>query len=314
MQVHDILSARPGSPAIIVSKYSTSEEVDSEYPKQRYSWNTSLAGINNIRSGNTYRKHSDLGCAGVEHEHDNEDEDEHCGQEPDGQQRSDYGDLGTLIRKCGIRHADKGNKNIQQFWPLKLLRRILTLDRVIEELEAYGARGYKYNSPTVDLAAQILLQHVKIFAILILVDKVTDIENVMREGLTDSDLPLEAHGIISNLHRSGTGNRASRLIGCFSGPLWKTHERETFSLAQHKVDPRTMEPEGDGSTPKHKDFMHEAVLPFMRVEQRGGRPPEIEYGGYGKVTVVQIHPDCHGFHEILEPVRYVDRPLYGPSY
>jgi hypothetical protein len=223
------------------------------------------------------------------------------GRDPDGQQRSDYKHLEILLRRCGIEHADSNEGHIKLFWPTPLLERILTQDRIVEELDAPTQDDFplEFDTNTSDLASQILDGRIKIFAVLVLLGQVQCIERALAEGLEDSHLPLQSYGERAQLYRD---DQPYQPVKCFSGRDWKTHDREIFLKYQHAVDPRILEMESDGRTPKHKEFYVDAVLPFMN-EMRGVQKKEREYGGFGVVSVVKIHPACHKFHNLSDSVR-----------
>ncbi|KAF2823101.1 kinase-like protein [Ophiobolus disseminans] len=288
----DVLSAHHGSPAIVVSTCSLPEGLSDENIAKYDDSNSSIESFDNMELGNEDAHHQD--------EDGSDNEDESYGQDPDNQQRSDYLDLGDLLRKCGIRHAHKDKNKL--FWPTGLLYRTLTRDRVIEELQARVMRGHKlrfgWTPPT--LAGRILRSHIKIFAILAMLDKIECIDNIIHAGLDDSHLPLKCRGTACQLYHPRKTSSPSQPISCFSGKGWKTHERECFSHLQHAVDPRVLELETDGRTPKHEEFKPEAVLPFVYEGRRCSRQEERQYGGYGFVTVAKIHPDCHKFHRLLK--------------
>jgi hypothetical protein len=226
------------------------------------------------------------------------------GQDPEGQQRSNYKHLGTLLRRCGIEHADCTQGNIKLFWPTPLLKQILTKARIIEELDAPTQNGclLSFHRSSFELTNQILAGRIKIFAVLLLLDQVQCIERALTEGLEDSNLPFEPRGDNSELFRA-SGSHSLQLVKCFSGPDWKIHERDSFSNYQQAVDPRILKLEGDGRTPKHEEFHSKAVLPFMHEIRQGVPKMEREYGGFGVVSVVKIHPQCHKFHNLLDSVR-----------
>jgi serine/threonine protein kinase len=226
------------------------------------------------------------------------------GQNPQGQQRSDYKRLGILLRRCGIEHSDCTEGNDKLFWPTPLLERILTRERIVEELDAPTQTGapFHFNLASSAIAKQILDGRIKIFAVLLLLDQVQCIERALAEGLMDSHLPFEPHGDYRQLYRA-SGSQ-TQLVQCFSGLDWKPAERDHFSIYQQMVDPRILEMDGDGR-PKHEEFHPKAVLPFMQEVRQGMRKKKRDYGAFGVVSVVKIHPECHRFHDLLKSVSTI---------
>lgn len=217
------------------------------------------------------------------------------GHDPDGLQRDDYTDLGKLLRMCAIRHMDR---RIQCFWPNELLNRILTRGRVVEELQEYQKADPRLfeGKALGALADNILLYHRKVFAILTLLAQGSCIENVIEAGLKDKHLPLYAREATEyKLYRKSRRDSKSHLVKCLLGQGWQTHQRERFLEIQYALNPQVMELNTDGRTPKHKDFELQDVLPFMHQKRR-------HQGGYGSVTEVRIHPDCHRFDNVLKSV------------
>jgi hypothetical protein len=219
---------------------------------------------------------------------------------PGGQQRGCDMNLDNELRNHAIRHS---NKNIKYFWPPGLVRQILTKERVAKELQAYQhvTSTFFGGQPIEGLADSILSNRLKLFAILILLHKGSCIEEVISEGLTDQDLPLDKDGTtLCQLYRAPHGTRVSRLVQCFSGSNWAICQREGFVQYQHALSPQYLEFEMDEHTAKHREYDSDVVLPFMNEEDQ-------EEGGCGIVTKVTIHPACHGFfkgsHNLLNSVE-----------
>lgn len=206
-------------------------------------------------------------------------------------------DLETCLRKNSTHHHDK---HIRAFWTRKSLDRVLTKGRILNEL-----RGYRIAEPALfvghtiaDLADRICEHHRKVFAILVLLERGSSIMAVIADGLNDSHLPLftQGHDIKHRLYRRASPTSPPQLVLCLSSPGWKTHEREAFSKYQRALSPEELALSHDGRTPQHKDFDDEAVLPFIHAEER-------EHGGFGMVSKVELDPDCHDFHGVLDSVR-----------
>jgi hypothetical protein len=229
--------------------------------------------------------------------------DDAYGQDPDGQQRVDFKDLGMLLRRCAIQHYDK---QIKFFWTNKLLERILTRKRVMEELQAYQeVNPALFNGTTIAVCADnILKYHYKIFAILTLLGKGPCIRDVM-EALKDTDLPLStSKSTLCPLYRRSRRTSKRQPVACLSRPDWKPVHREAFLRYQYALNPEFLDLEADRRTPKHRDFGYETVLPFIHEE-------EGQQGAYGTVTKVTIHPDCHGFRDVLKSVCSLLLPFYA---
>jgi hypothetical protein len=218
------------------------------------------------------------------------------GQDPEGQLRSDYKDLDTLLRRCGIEYFDK-RRTMKCFWPAPLLQRIMTKHRVVEELEAYkNTEPGLFHGAALGVLADTILRHYrKVFAVLVLISKGRFIQVAMDEGLDDTRLPLEMYGTTCQLYKTQKGTSQLKLVECFEGLGWDTCHRECFSEYQYAVDPCVLTLENDGRTPRHKDYHDKVVLPFTDEAER-------QTGGYGIVTKVTVHEGCHEFHALLKSV------------
>lgn len=193
------------------------------------------------------------------------------------------------------------------FWTEKSLTLLLTKDRILKELEGYQrAKPAPFRRQTPSELTDIIFQHHrKVFAILCLLGKGALIASVMHE-LRDTDLPLQtpADDGKYNLYRASP--QASRLVRVksLSTSIWNTCDREAFLKYQRLISPEFLEMDQDGRTPKHMTFHDEIVLPFMRITDG-------ECGGYGVVSKIEIHPDCHGFHNLLTSVCRL--PTHEPT-
>jgi hypothetical protein len=74
---------------------------------------------------------------------------------------------------------------------------------------------------------------------------------------------------------------------------WKTDQRELFLRRQYCVTPPILTMVL-GEAAEHKDFPPQTIMPWMSTLKQK------EEGGYSQVFEVEIHPDCHDFHAVLE--------------
>jgi hypothetical protein len=266
-------------------------------PRIRLPQNSMMQNLGDFALDSDERSSTDDDCEDGNDLSDSDAQDDTCGQDPDRQQREDYKDLGNLLRRCSIRHYDRKTK---YFWTNELLDRILTLERVMEELQAYQEKDPAFfgGKPITACAKNILKEHHKVFAILTLIDKGPCIKNVIADRLKDTDLPLSTNNESPSypLYRRSRKKSEPQKVKCLSGPDWRAPHRELFFKYQYALDPEFLDLEQDRRTPKHKEFGCETVLPFLSQEER-------QQGGYGVVTKVDIHPNCHGFNDVLESVR-----------
>jgi hypothetical protein len=228
---------------------------------------------------------------------DSSDE-EITGIEPYGLERGrDYENLCHLLRICAIKHVDG---TIGRFWPRAILDRIMTRDRIFQELSTYqsqsltnGAEEQKHNVH--QLADIIHAQYRVIFAILNLLMKGYCIQDFIREQLKDDDLPLikQKRSWASVLQRRLSNGYVPS--DCRATEKWHPHERDIFADLQYQLSPVFLDMEPNGRDIKDLRLDSCAVLPFMEKDHRG-------QGGYGLVNRVKIHPECHAFRDILSSV------------
>jgi len=205
-------------------------------------------------------------------------------------------DLDVLLRQCAVSHADS---RVRRFWPIQVLEKVLTADRIIHELggSTTGKISFAKVETTRSLADRIIRNHLRLFAVLTLIGQGRCIGDFVQEGIQDRHLPLISDGPTCHLYQRFPGVDGARAIQSFLGKDWAIFHRELFSDLQYAVSPVVLELQPDGRTPKHMDLDHKEVLPFIEMTDR-------QDGGYGQISTVKVHPDCHGFHQILSQVRH----------
>ncbi|KAF2465702.1 kinase-like protein, partial [Lindgomyces ingoldianus] len=202
--------------------------------------------------------------------------------------------IADLLRRSQVHTENLG----EAFLPPKVLEEILTEERIRMEIEAYRDQqpdswcGQGLN----DCANLIRCRYLKIFAILILLDKGEDIGKFIEEGVSDEDLPLVETQVrhMSDLVRSKSPNNP---LGCFD--TWMIHEREQFSRYQYRVNLPFLSFDTETNSVRHVDFTPQTILPFSEC---GG---SIE-GIYSRISKIKIHRDCHGFSNILKKIQTND--------
>ncbi|KAF2134963.1 kinase-like protein [Dothidotthia symphoricarpi CBS 119687] len=206
--------------------------------------------------------------------------------------------LGYVLHESACKHEDS---NIRRFWSPKVLDELMTLERIVEELNTYQADSsigpLKTNDSVHALALTIRSHHRNIFVILTLLNKGQCIEQLIDEGIRDEHLPLIESMSQSRLYRRG---RLRQEVSYFS-KHWETYEREAFAKEQYRLMPIVLDMQPDG-TVKHKTFNSRVVLPFVKQSGSG----ELEQGGYGVVKRVMVHPDCHRFQDVLQSIQTDD--------
>ncbi|KAJ4377522.1 hypothetical protein N0V83_000347 [Neocucurbitaria cava] len=188
-----------------------------------------------------------------------------------------------------------GQEPEQVFLPLKVLENVLT------EEEIEGQLIY-FREEDLDGATQpdsreyitlIRTKHLKIFAILLMLNKGKDIRKFIEVGVNDEHLPL-----IGSQKRGETNLTSSKAMG---RPLefirfWKAHEVDSFLQYQRRINVPYLDFDATTGSVRHVDFAPQTILPFLECG-------EFQHGSYSSISKVRIHPDCHGFKGILEKIQ-----------
>jgi hypothetical protein len=165
-------------------------------------------------------------------------------------------------------------------WPGSVTEKILTAGVIAEHLDM-----------NITQAREIAAKYRKVFAILVLYGKESEIERFMQDDISDEELPLHMDPGTSTLVRKSSPDRS---LSCFDG--WSWQERDAFDDYQHKINPAFLSFKTDGQTVKHEKYAPKTVLPFC--EQTN-----LSRGGYADVTKVSIDSQCHGFDNALKSVE-----------
>ncbi|RGP81741.1 serine threonine kinase [Fusarium longipes] len=205
--------------------------------------------------------------------------------------------LGDLLRDYQVEGEDG------TFWTDKLLRHILTRERIKAELqrpvqafndiqiEAYIDRILALGNDSSHLT------FLKIFALLALIDHPGDIGNFIEEGLGDQLLPI---GIRKK--QVYLLSDPSRKLKCFD--KWSGFAKDHFETCQWRVDtPYFDSPKGQASEPIH---LHPSTRKPLRRSANGTSETPIlpdNAGAYGVVIRVDIHPTSHSFEQLLTGIN-----------
>jgi hypothetical protein len=198
-------------------------------------------------------------------------------RDPREYERDEYKDLDDLIRMCGIKHADG-----ESFWPLHQLEKIMTAERISDELLPILSE-----EDATSVAKDIQARFLKVFAILVIIRKSECIGDFMNENVADTDLPLrndqthQSHLLFSD----GSVVQGTR--------DWHAESRESFLAKQHRMNPIILDMDRkDGKySVRHIDLHPKAVLPITRRTSLNLR------GGYSTFSSVDIDPHCHKFKD-----------------
>ena len=184
-----------------------------------------------------------------------------------------------------------------KFWTERLLRHILTTQRVRHELRKpeYMLKDLQVEEYVVrihpSLASSFSTAYIKIFALLVLLDRVPDIKHFMNEQIDDQVLPIGINGDGVYPLR-----QPARRLQCFD--TWKPSEQEHFEQYQWMIDtPYFHSSQGHPLT--ELILQKSTRKPWRRVRRKDADRSD---GAYGTVIQVEIHPTAHSYEQVLRGV------------
>lgn len=140
----------------------------------------------------------------------------------------------------------------------------------------------------------------KIFANLVLIRQLHRINDFVEAGIKDRHLPFrkrprEQGGEKFTLIKRATLNRTeTEPLSCFDN--WSPLDKRKFYDNQWRLLSPYFDRAPDGSVGLY-ELDEQSIMPWidMGEEKKGSFVPAENYGGFGKVTQVTIHPDHHNF-------------------
>ncbi|KAK5659949.1 hypothetical protein OQA88_13414 [Cercophora sp. LCS_1] len=212
------------------------------------------------------------------------------------------GGLGDLLREKAI-----GSVGGVEFWPLELLRHIISEDRLRQELTRLERQQTFPHSVdemaaiirprTVDFSPESSQDsYLRVFALLVLLGKGNEIGRFVTKKATDAILPVDYNKDEKKLYKDGKEVQALTL------GKWRPHEMEYFRDYQWAV------------TPAFFDFSHvddtylfcqRTLLPWVPDGANGSNPASgtsERMGGFGLVEAIKIDPRSRRFDGVLKSV------------
>lgn len=204
--------------------------------------------------------------------------------------------------------------NGQGFWSLRLLRHILSRDRVLDELRKYpnlDAETYvDYIRPEEEANPDSRTPtYLKIFALLVLLKKGPDIVNFIKDKVSDQTLPLHRRPDTPKwLVDLGFENSPGNILQCLH--KWEPHDRESLERVQWELLVPYFDLDKD-SMAQHYRLDDRIILPWCKREKFSLSSTKLSKneGGFAFVNCIKIDPLSHGFYEVLKAVRLFLYPL-----
>jgi hypothetical protein len=140
----------------------------------------------------------------------------------------------------------------------------------------------------------------KIFAILVLIDRLPKIKDFVDAGIKDRHLPLRkpsretAGGTFTLVKRTTLNRRGPEPTSCFNG--WDPDDTKDFYVDQWRLLSPYFDRAPDGTVGLY-ELDEQCIMPWVGIgEEKRGTFPHTEFiGGFAKVTQVEIHEDHHAF-------------------
>lgn len=230
-------------------------------------------------------------------------------------------DLCLRLREAMVHRVD-GEERLQ-FLPIRTLDNLLTEEQVkqtlrsafhpgsnperlrqIEKMATYICKTHKLEDGDLLYPSQKFTSSRRIFAILVLIEKIPMIEHFIKAGLIDKDLPLRKE-VKNGCSRLYSGSKDGRPLGFFDQPKCSPIVADNFFDWQWKMlSPYFGKHKGSKGRVSHYQLQDHIILPFTRNDERteAGTP-----GGFGVVWQVAIHPDHHDFENFATKVQHVEQ-------
>lgn len=217
------------------------------------------------------------------------------------------GSLDETIRRATQTSCEKDH---QRFLPIDKLEELITHQTVYQVLQRHSCFELKTHddldflthaicdeASPIATRSEALTTRKKIFATLVLIDRVDAIEAFVQEDLYDVHLPVhlpiahsDLYGSVYRMSMRG-GGKEKIPINLFSS--WKFFQREIFEQYQWQfLAPFFDMLSEENPRPLRYTLQHKHVLPFVEDHEGKGEEPVIS-GGFSEVWRVRIHPAHH---------------------
>ena len=210
------------------------------------------------------------------------------------------------------RQVTRNNEGqLKRFIPRGKLSRVITVEAVTKELQGtlsqvqprisqeriqYYAKQVCKETQTQEIrkGKAKIKSFRKIFALLVLVEAASSIIRFVDEDVSDQDLPLTLvrHPGTSQLYRKE--NQEKGPLMCFEDEIWGPVKLEMFQEYQWCLLAPFFSPPDEGGVVKNYMLQDEHILPYVVPDNPKDQIID-KIGGYGKVIMVDIHPDHHNF-------------------
>lgn len=176
------------------------------------------------------------------------------------------------------------------FWPYPILKRLITRETITRQLHSI-----KIGLEDAEVCSNIILGidkplFLRVFAILVLVERSSDIQAFIDADLHDEIFPLV----------QGSEHYLPAQI-CMAKLGWSHMQKDYFNINQLRISPRFFALREDYEA-QHYDMPKGQMLPWVLCRDSYGVHEETLSGGCGQVVKYKIDSNSHGFAPLLEKV------------
>jgi len=222
--------------------------------------------------------------------------------------------LASLLRAHHIKTQDVDGAG---FWTLKLLRHILSRERVRAQLEKdRRSNKLKTRNKTIEQLVDAIhpqqdpppdsdddkKHFLRIYALLILCEQSHEIERFIRKRQSDRTLPIKVAVENDQVVVICENQRPEITWSCFKN--FGDRDKEYIQTNQRRFLTPYFDLDSHNRS-VHRKFPDGTILPWCQQADRPMRSstPSVREGGYGFVSKVKIHPTSHGFHRVLQIIH-----------
>ncbi|KAF5568275.1 CMGC kinase [Fusarium napiforme] len=174
------------------------------------------------------------------------------------------------------------------FWPYPILKRLITRDTIIRQLQSVKIRLEDAEARSDLILGTDKPPFLRVFAILVLVERIGDIQAFIDADLHDERFPLV----------QGSEHHLAAQI-CMANLGWSHMHRDYFNINQLRISPRFFAL-GENYEAQHYDMPKGQMLPWVLCRDSYGVHEETLSGGSGQVVKYKIDTNSHGFTRLLE--------------
>ncbi|KAF4948904.1 hypothetical protein FGADI_9188 [Fusarium gaditjirri] len=178
------------------------------------------------------------------------------------------------------------------FWPYPILKRLMTRETITRQLHTV-----KIGLDDAEAYSDLILgtgktSFLRVFAILVIVERPGDIQAFIDAGLHDERFPLV----------QGSEYHFTAQV-CMSKLGWSHLQKDYFNISQLRASPRFFAL-GENYEAQHYDIPKGQILPWVLCRDSYGVHEETLSGGCGEVVKYKIDSNSHGFTPLLEKLGF----------